>query len=122
MGAGLALQFKKKYPQIFDDYMAAYKAGHLKLGNVVITKIHNNLYIASICGQENYGTNKNQIYTDYNAVIKGLDRIQKFSIENLVNPIYIPYLMGCGLGGGDWNTVIQCMYMTTKDAIIVRRY
>jgi hypothetical protein len=35
-------------------------------------------------------------------------------------PVYIPYNMGCGLGGGDWEIVSGIIEETLPDAIIVK--
>lgn len=35
-------------------------------------------------------------------------------------PVYIPYKIGCGLAGGNWETVCQIIQKTVPDAIIVK--
>ncbi len=121
MGAGLALQIKRRHPQVFDDYLAAYRAGHLQLGNVVMTKIRKHLYVASICGQDDYGRDPRKVYTIYHELLKGLERVVKFAEDNQVHPVYVPFQMGCGLANGDWPLVKQCMYMASKNIIVIKR-
>ena len=63
----------------------------------------------NIFGQDFYGRDKQ--YTDYNALFKGfVDSITDYRDINKFNcdvqiPIAIPYNIGCGLAGGDWNIV-----------------
>lgn len=122
MGAGLALNIRKKYPKVYDDYMAAYKAGHLDLGNIVITPVGERLYIASICGQDGFGRDKRMVYTDYTAVSEGLEKVQKFADDNQVRPVYVPHHMGCGLANGAWHMMLQVIHMYTTNAIIIEKF
>ena len=39
MGAGLALEFKKRYPAMFAKYRGACKAGHMALGFVYVIPV-----------------------------------------------------------------------------------
>jgi len=41
---------------------------------------------------------------------------QKYSWEK----VYVPYLMGCGLAGGDWGIYSEIIEFYIPDAIIVR--
>ena len=38
MGAGLALEFKKRYPQVYEQYRAACKLGNVKLGRIYVLR------------------------------------------------------------------------------------
>lgn len=104
MGAGLALALKHKYPKVFSDYRKAYIEDRLWLGNVIYTQINDKLWVANICGQEDYGRQPNNIYTDYSAVRSALLNIAANWSDSVVS---IPYKMGCGLAGGNWNTILK---------------
>jgi hypothetical protein len=110
MGAGLAKQIRYKYEQHYKDYVNKCNLivdKHNLLGKTVTSKISDSLYIMGIFGQLDVGTNQRQ--TDYGAFAKGLDtlawlRNKILEIDNKVKlDIYIPYGIGCGLGGGDWS-------------------
>ena len=125
MGAGLAKRIREKFPQVYKDYMYAFKTGNLWLGNVLITscvsKSLNRVYVASLCGQHNYGRDKQ--YTDYPAVEQCLKTVQYFKDHTLEKrgenlPVYIPFSMGCTLGGGDWFTVENIIKQFIPDAVI----
>lgn len=118
MGAGLALAIRKKWPQVYKDYMKAYRNGDLKLGNVIISTIMpHELLVANLCGQDNYG--RKGKYTDYNALKKCLNFVNKINITNL--PICIPHGMSCTLAGGNWKTVSSIIEDIIPDAIIIRK-
>ena len=110
MGAGIALAIRKKWPKVYQDYMAAYYAKQLKLGTVIISDIiPNQLRIASLCGQYYYG--RKGLYTNYQALRMCFESVEQISKEGNL-PVYIPYMMSCSFAGGDWSTV--CRIMTAK--------
>ena len=51
MGAGLAAQIRKAYPEHYSDYMSRYA----HLGGLCITQINSDLYVIGIYGQDSYG-------------------------------------------------------------------
>ena len=67
------------------------------------------LKICSVFGQNTIGKEKRQ--TDYDAWKRVLpDIIFQLESKYHMNDIWtvrIPYGIGCGLGGGDWNTMID---------------
>lgn len=107
MGAGLALQVKKSHPNVYrlyKDKCTQIAAGIGGLGDVQFCCcISSSGYIiANIFGQDKCGRDKQ--YTDYNALRSALQHIAAAFPSYTVR---IPFMMGCGLGGGDWNVVSQ---------------
>jgi len=100
MGKGLALAIKNKYPSVEIDYKANIHKS--TLGDIIVSEIKPDLLVISAVGQNNYG--RNEQHTDYKALSSCLAKINELSKETGLN-VYIPYGIGCGLGGGDWNTV-----------------
>lgn len=119
MGAGLAKQIKDKYPEVFKQYHTYcqsslnYKKSSDMLGDVLFSYIDVNRrnIIANIFAQDGYGKDKQ--YTDYIALQIAFRRLA-YCVEDEV--IRIPFKMGCGLGGGDWNTVCKII----EDELIFR--
>ena len=95
MGAGIAKQIRLLYPQHYIDYINSQQ----KLGNIVVTHVSPSLTIIGLFAQDSYGRHKQ--YTDYNALEQCLIKVAQLNVQ----PIYAPYKIGCGLGGGDWNIV-----------------
>lgn len=114
MGAGLAATIRKKYPRHYEDYMS--RAAHL--GGLVFTQVNNDLYIVGVYGQQEYGRDKR--YTDYDALEKGLIAVGTFA-QSLGLPVYLPYGIGCGLAGGDWEIVKTIVDKALPDAIVIKK-
>lgn len=119
MGSGLAKQIKIQFPVVFNEYQKFCKLYQLPrncLGKVQLVKINDKQFIANCFGQLNYGYGVKQ--TDYKALKKCFSDLIKYVngrdvvyLEKsiLFNPktttIAIPYKIGCGLAGGDWDIV-----------------
>lgn len=103
MGRGLAAQIKPDLKD-FDKYKNfVLTNGENSLGYTIpIGSISNpNRVYMNIVGQNGYGTDKQ--YTDYNALNRAFNNINNKLPKG--SNISIPYGMGAGLGGGDWNTI-----------------
>lgn len=102
MGAGIALQFKKNFPENFREYEAAAKSGLIKIGKLFITETNrftNPKYII------NFPTKKDWKHPSKLSWIKeGLGELRNFILEKNIKSIAIPPL-GCGNGKLDWNEV-----------------
>ena len=123
MASGLAKDIRKLYPSHYSDYMDMYnnapkdsqnsiKSSAL-LGCCVDTKI-GELTIRGIFSQDGYGRDKR--YTSYVLFEKCLREIAKLNLE----AVYIPYGIGCGLGGGDWSIISSIILKILPAAIIVK--
>lgn len=126
---GLSNDIAKKWPKNKDMYRryvwdSAAKDGSavFSLGNCCNVQVEPNLYIANLFGQYDYGRDYRR--TEYSALISALTRVNNkiysstktecistfMGLEDVnipLNDIYIPKWMGCGLGGGDWNIVLD---------------
>lgn len=103
MGAGLAKQIRNKFPEVFSAYetMTNNESDRMSLlGNAQVINVGDNLYVANIFGQ--YGFGRSGRYTDYIAVMRAF-RVIANSYPDAI--LRIPYKIGCGLGGGDWDRV-----------------
>lgn len=104
MGSGLAKQVKAKYPEVFNAYYHFCKTNVVEdiLGSALICEANDGKIIANVFGQNNYGTDKQ--YTDYDALRHGLEEVKSFAEERNLT-VALPYKLGCGKGGGDWEVV-----------------
>ena len=114
MGAGIAKQIKEKYPEVYKDYKSFCDGTANKmdlLGACLVSAEKENKMICNLFGQYNYGRNGAYTNTFYLAsaiesMIHTLERV--YNITGKYTPqlvIAIPYKIGCGLGGGDWEEV-----------------
>jgi O-acetyl-ADP-ribose deacetylase (regulator of RNase III) len=110
MGKGLAKSIRDRYPEVYEHYRAEHSLGLLKLGYTSYIEVEPNIYIANICGQDNYRRRNEppKRHTDYEALRKGLEDV-KVMAESLGLDIVLPHGIGCGWGGGDWRGIVQPM-------------
>lgn len=95
MKCGVAKTVRKKYPEAFQKYLELVRNGN-PLGNAQFVQ-SNGKIIVNMFSQDRYG------YTDYNAFLRCLIEIHR--VVPVGTAIAMPYKIGCGLGGGDWETV-----------------
>lgn len=127
-GAGLAGQIARKWPIVKSEYLAAYKtaesAVHL-LGNVQEVRVSSHIIVVNLFAQLDYGRVPGKVYTDYDALRSCLMQTAVGNNTKENRPIfhlYIPERLGCGLGGGDWATVLRIIGDTIPEAIICSRH
>lgn len=117
MGCGLALQIKKQYPKVFQQYQS--HLDYVSLGKIQIIKISDRLFIANLFAQDDYGS-KNRIYTNYNALEQCFNKLDSFAQRTNLN-VYLPYKIGCGYGKGDWVLVTSLIEKCFKKVIICKK-
>lgn len=102
MGAGLAKQIKARFPSVFEQYKSRCAERRDNLGTVLYCATDNQAgyVVANLFGQVGFGTDARQ--TDYSALKRCFLRIKQ---DYPKATIRIPYRLGCGLAGGDWNVV-----------------
>ena len=102
MGAGLAKQIKAKYPELFTQYKSmCAEYGYMLLGDIFLYKAEGGQCIANLFAQNGFGRDKR--YTDYKAFRNCLKSLKKVVSED--KKVAFPYNIGCGLAGGDWDTI-----------------
>lgn len=102
MGKGLALQFKKRFPENFRLYDAACAFREIQTGKMFVTQPMEPGAPRWII---NFPTKKHWSNPSKLEFIEdGLNYLRRFLIENHVNSVAIPAL-GSGLGGLDWKDV-----------------
>lgn len=102
MGKGIALQFKKAFPENFKAYEKAVREGEVRPGKMFVFDTHslvNPRYIINFPTKRHW-RGKSKI-GDIKAGLKALvQETQKRHIKTIAVPP-----LGCGLGGLDWNVV-----------------
>lgn len=114
--AGVAKAIRLKYPQAYQDYMLHYRHGNLRLGNIIVTKIHDSLYIVSGVTQQEFGRVPNHRYVDYGAIEQVFSSVNAMAKELNIS-VNFP-MIGSGLGGGDWNTIYDIIDSTLDQDIL----
>lgn len=102
MGKGLALQFKNRYPRMFQDYRKACASGDLYIGSIH-TFEENGKTIVNFPTKIDW-RNKSRI----EFIDAGMKALTNFLKEKDIKSVAIPPL-GCGLSGLGWEEVKACI-------------
>lgn len=124
MGAGLAKQIREKYPIVHQRYVKLCDRVSPKALLGAVDFEETDSYIIANCFAQ-LGYARSGLQTDYNALKICFESVKKFAKEHGMSDIALPYKIGCGLAGGDWNIVkeliedvFECADLSVK---IVRR-
>ena len=102
MGKGLALSFKKRYPDMFESYKKVCEKHQLAIGKLMLHKEADH-WILLFPTKENW---RNPSKLEY--IEKGLMKFVSTYAEKHITSIAFPKL-GCGNGELDWNLVRPLM-------------
>ena len=102
MGKGVALQFRRAFPENFDAYKAACKRGEVEIGRMFVTETH------KLDGPRliiNFPTKRHWRSRSKLADVEaGLADLRRVLVDAGVRSVAVPAL-GCGLGGLRWSDV-----------------
>jgi|SRR6185437_3199482 len=101
MGAGVALAFKQRYPEMFKDYQRDCKDGQVTPGTMHVWKSLTGDWIINFPTKRNW--RERSRYEDIDA---GLDDLRSYLKEFGSVTVALPAL-GCGHGGLDWDRVSE---------------
>lgn len=108
MGRGIASTIKDKYPNVFEEYkVICNKNKSRMLGSFTVHDIENNNKIINMYTQDRYG--KTECYTDYEAFRNCVKSIIEYCEDIKCDRIGMPYLIGCGFAGGNWDIVYKIL-------------
>ena len=103
MGKGVALQFKKKFPENFTAYLRACKTGQLTVGRVHVfatDTLHNPRYVINFPTKRNW-RGRSHLEDIRSGLVALIQEIRKLGIRSIALPP-----LGCGNGGLDWSLVL----------------
>lgn len=105
MGAGVARALYEKYPKVKEDFyaMGAKTTPQQRFGILQALKVTDELVVCNSYSQFYFGGGDKN-YTDENKLIKNIFLASAWAAKHQVN-CYIPYLIGCGLAGGNWEVI-----------------
>ena len=119
MGAGIAKQIKIKWPNVFKkyfDYCKSFDDAHKLLSKCQVIDTNDGKYVANLFGEYSfcesvapYNEGGKPRHTDYDALKECFHRLHTWMVLNDIRDGGIPYKIGCGLAGGDWDGVVYPM-------------
>ncbi len=112
MGAGLALQFKQRFRDIYKDYRFLCDEGNVRLGKTywAATKRSNPTWVVMFPTKGHYSENSN-LDEVRNGLLHLSGKIKAIGIDSIAIP-----RLGCGLGGLKWPIVLKTMKEILEDA------
>ncbi len=129
MGAGIARQIKNKWSNVYSEYWRwcnrADKRDLLGTCQVCATNDNPIKYVANVFGEysftESVAPYENR-HTNYDALRSAFIALINYCKESGITDIGIPYKIGCGLAGGDWDGVVYPMIQELFTDINVHIY
>ena len=125
MGSGIAKQIRSAYPNVYAMYQKKCQSamnikdtkgllGHCQIlsRGILSNNTSGERYVANLFGQHEFGYGKN--YTDYRALETAFTQLKAFAEEHGFS-IAMPYYIGCGRAGGDWNVVAPMINKVFQD-------
>lgn len=111
MGKGVALQFKKAFPDMFEEYQKACKSGEVAIGKMHVYRRHGLIGPKYVI---NFPTKKSwREPSDMDYVKKGLESLAEVIKSLDIRSIAIPPL-GCGQGGLKWENVFPAIQQSLQ--------
>lgn len=105
MGAGIAKQIHAKYPKVAREYKGFLNKTPDSeiLGQCQIVSVNDgNKWVANLFGQYGYGRDRR--HTNYEVLEIAMTKLKDYAKERNLT-VGLPYGIGCGLAGGDWEIV-----------------
>lgn len=99
MGKGVALEFKKRFPDMYEDYVRRCKAGQVKLGRPYLYRRLLEPWILNFPTKDHWRS-----VARLDDIVKGLEYLEAHYKEWEVTSLAVPPL-GCGQGQLEWRVV-----------------
>ena len=100
MGKGLALQFKKSFPDVFSDYAHACKQGTVEVGRMhVVQRASTPRFVINFPTKQHWRT-PSKLELIETGLVDLVARVRELGIRSIAIPP-----LGCGLGGLAWSEV-----------------
>lgn len=104
MGKGIALEFKKRFPDMNEEYIQLCKAGKVRLGQPYIYKRITPPWILNFPTKDHWRS-----VSRLQDIIEGLQYLQRHYQKWGITSLAVPPL-GCGHGGLEWRVVGPTLY------------
>ncbi len=108
MGAGLALEFKRRFPDMYEDYVDRCKAHKVKLGEPYLYRRLTPPWILNFPTKDDWRS-----AARLEDIVRGLEYLEQHYLEWGIASLAVPPL-GCGQGGLEWQVVGPTLYRHLK--------
>ena len=104
MGKGIALGFKTRYPDMFDDYVRRCAAGSVRLGRPYLYRRLMTPWILNFPTKDHWRS-----MAHLSSILEGLDYLEHHYRQWEITSLAVPPL-GCGEGKLEWRVVGSSLY------------
>ena len=115
MGKGIALQFKKAFPEVFKVYSEAVKQGKIVVGQVQVVPVKvvdSPQYVINFPTKQHWRSPSQLAWIE-----AGLLDLKRQLVAHRIQSVALPPL-GCGNGGLNWNEVKALIEQTLADSSV----
>jgi len=104
MGKGVALEFKKRFPAMYEDYVVRCERGEVKLGRPYLYRNPEAPHVLNFPTKDHWRS-----VSRLKEIVAGLKHLEAHYREWEIKSLAVPPL-GCGQGILDWHTVGPTLY------------
>jgi O-acetyl-ADP-ribose deacetylase (regulator of RNase III)/uncharacterized protein YwgA len=104
MGKGVALEFKQRFPDMFEDYVRRCKRGSVRLGEPYLFRYLTGPWVLNFPTKDHWRSVAN-----LNDIVRGLEYLLAHYTEWGITSLSVPPL-GCGNGQLEWRIVGPTLY------------
>ncbi len=108
MGKGIAIEFRRRWPAMFEEYRRLCKSHEFRLGDVFVWE-QNGITIFNLGTQRSWKSKAEPA-----AIERGLSETIRIAEQKKIHVIALPRI-GAGLGGLDWSMVKRLIEGIAKD-------
>ena len=101
MGAGIAVQFRDRFPEMYEHYANECAQSNLFPGDIMPYEVKEGRWVYNMASQELPGKNASYEWL-YTSAVKALNHAHSVGIDTIAIP-----RIGCGIGGLSWGLVNQ---------------
>lgn len=102
MGKGLALEFKKRYPKMFEEYKKQCRDGWLYVGSFMLWRAKDH-FVLNFPTKKHWKDPSSLIYVEA-GLLSFVNEYESYGVSSIAFP-----KLGCGNGGLDWKAVKPVM-------------
>jgi O-acetyl-ADP-ribose deacetylase (regulator of RNase III) len=104
MGKGIALEFKRRFPEMFTQYVALCAQGEVHLGEPYLYRASLEPWVLNFPTKEHWRSGSR-----LSDIVAGLNYLEQNYEKWGITSLAVPAL-GCGLGGLEWRVVGPTLY------------
>lgn len=108
MGKGIALEFKKRFPEMYEDYLRRCKAGQVKLGQPYLYRSLLPPWVLNFPTKDHWRS-----VSKLEDIVRGLRYLERHYRAWGITSLAVPPL-GCGYGQLEWRVVGPTLYRHLK--------